>query len=695
MEKHLNERFFENGAWLHGGFTMIQKWLGDSEATQTLNRKKLGWLRTAHTSDIFFPMREVAIMIARQWLCKRSFDPRLPYHWINVFVLRQEEIQSQNKNATKDGSDKNEVGFINSSPREYTSADFYNEEETASTRIERSAKWAVASAGLDENSLYFERLGRTYWSYGKNDVAIETLLKAKKLPDPSWQLSQYLADAYAQKDETRLALEEMETVFAFRRADDELSPSGKAELIDDLKKAAGWYMKLSNAPDAVAKLEQAIRLDEHCYKSYYELFNLLNDTKQGPKAMRVLIDLDKAPAAQHEDLTKLGSMLLEYPRWIGEIESLENVLQAAKSHEVFDTILSALQKALDFAVNKNMDAYIVDLYLGHGLALASADKVNEYEINEYAHSALEQWEKCFQIGIKSEEWESQIKAIGAAKFIFNHYFSRAHAALELSNADTDDYTLSVKKMKDIAEAKCHNEFGLPPLRASLASFYASEGSQEKARELLVDDLRKAIDHLSIPVSDSTFEGYNTIAICLMHARDDLDAMSAWFLCGIGFVDSFYPKKCGQNQNEHEEGEERVTNSVVPAPEVSQALVKLPFYCDGRCNKTFTYADSLWFCKVCFEINFCDECLGKLQNGTLPRHICSADHQWLLVPSWLDELKATGKGRVRIGGVLKDGKREGGDIVTADEWLDTVKERWKLTLAKEDEQKQDDKETNAR
>lgn len=68
-------------------------------------------------------------------------------------------------------------------------------------------------------------------------------------------------------------------------------------------------------------------------------------------------------------------------------------------------------------------------------------------------------------------------------------------------------------------------------------------------------------------------------------------------------------------------------------------------------------------------------------------MCAADHEWLLVPSWLDEYEATGKGRVRVGGAMEDGKRIGGEIVSIEEWLDMIREQWGIKRSSEEEQDQ--------
>lgn len=679
LESHLHEGLLDHGGWLHHELTITQKWLSDSEATRELDRKNLEWLKEAPASDILFPMREMAFVIAGQWLCDRRLAPQSPYHWIHVFLLREEKAQSRNKNAVLEGSEGNQGSANESIQGEYTLADARHEAETASARINRCAQWAVVAAGLDEDSLFNERLGRTYLFYGKTDLAIERLREAKKLPNSSWQLSQCLADTYAQNDEIKMALVEIEASFGLRRGDHEITSSGKVEFINDLIKAAGWNMRLCNTSDAVTQLKEAIRLDEHYYTSYHELFRLLNDTGQGLEAMSVLVDMDTAPAAQHEGLTKLDSMLFEHRKWIGETQALEKVFQATKSHEAFGTILSALRNALEFAENEDMNTHKVDLHLGYGLALASADR-----FRGNAHSALDEWDKCLLNGIGSEEFTMRRMAIRAATLIFNYHFSQALAAREISTTNTDEYTISVQEMEDITARACHDESGERPLKGSLASFYAREGNQEKGRQLLTSDIRDGLDHLYDRSAYAAMCGYEKIANCLMHAGDHLDALSAWCVHGTRYISqSVSPKIPNQSPTGHKKGDGTIadTVAVVPANDTSKASERLLFFCDGPCGKWFTYNDRFWFCTVCNETCFCDDCLAQVQTGTLHTRVCAADHEWLCVPSFLAELKATGLDRVRAGGVVKDGRRVGGGVVSVEEWLDTVKRRWKIPLTK--------------
>jgi hypothetical protein len=83
------------------------------------------------------------------------------------------------------------------------------------------------------------------------------------------------------------------------------------------------------------------------------------------------------------------------------------------------------------------------------------------------------------------------------------------------------------------------------------------------------------------------------------------------------------------------------------------------------------------CKYCPNVSFDKECLDQLRAGTLPRHICDRDHEWLHIPKWSDveyEYFEVGKGRVRVGGEMRDGKRVGGHAVDVGTWLRYLAQR---------------------
>ncbi|KAG7009682.1 hypothetical protein G7Y79_00002g007970 [Physcia stellaris] len=519
--------------------------------------------------------------------------------------------------------------------------------ETASTSIERCSEWAVKAATIVKDSLFYERLGNTFFWFDQTDAAKEAFLKAKELPNHSWGLCKSLADVYAVRGETGLAIQEMDAIFAQLRAQDELGTTEKIMFLESLVEVADWEIKLANTSKAIARLEEAIQIDEHYYESYIKLFKIFNDTEQLPQALKILGDMHKAYDAEHKSLTKLSAMLLDYTRWLGGLEDLEQLLQVTNPHAVFNDILFALQTALTFAKDKNRDSDAVHLHLGYGIALA---RYGADDAEKRLDSAISQWGESYQIGLKSKDLYVQYSAIIAAKCIFNYHFSRARMASNQSS-DAIEYKFHVQRMEKLTEAEFKSYYEERPLRFSLASFYTLSRNREKAQNLLMNDLRAGLSLLSDDDLKNDIIGYEHIAKAHIerYIKDEPDRAERPF-------------------DVNGEGEQTDADVLATASQPSPS-------------------PDIWFCKVCDDVQFCDECLRKVQTGSLTRYVCAADHEWLLVPSWVDEYKATGKGRVRIGGVIEDGKRIGGEIVLIEEWLDTIREQWGIKRSSEEEQDQ--------
>ena len=588
--EHLDELFLFDGVGLHDGLIVIRDWLQDSVARKRLSRKALGWLKQADAEDLLYPWREIAAMIARKWLCDRSLDVLYPYKWISIFVLRQEEIKTERK-AADPMTHYNVRPKPSQEGKRFSTDEVQRREiETASTSIERCSEWAVKAATIVKDSLFYERLGNTFFCFDRTDAAKEAFLKAKELPSHSWGLCKSLADVCAERGETGLAIQEMDAVFAHLRAQDELGTTEKMIFLESLVEVADWEIKLANTSKAIAKLEEAIHIDEHYYESYFKLVKIFNDAEQLPQALKILGDMHKAYDAEHKSLTKLSAMLLDYTRWLGGLQYLEQLLQVTNPHDVFNDMLFALQTALTFAKDSDRDSDAVHLHLGYGIALAhySAD-----ETEKGLDSAISQWRESYQIGLKSEDFFVQYSAIVAAKCIFNYHFSRARMASNQS-PDATAYKIHVEQMEKLAEAAFKSQYEEHPLRFSLASYYTLSQNQEKAQKLLVNDLRAGLSLLSDDHPENDFMGYSHIAKAHMYTGDDCNALSAWSLLGPSerhIKDE--PNRAERPLDVNAEGKQTdadVASRSSPWPEDF-----FPFSCDGRCDNEFTFANSIWFC----------------------------------------------------------------------------------------------------
>ena len=635
IDSHLTADFFFFESWLDvDGVDAIHAWLCDSKARGKLDRKGHSWLEQMISGGKLKALKDIAVMVARHWLCYRKWSAELPFQWIDAYLdqVEREGGPGQIAGESKSGGDASGGSVVDSA-------------QTIRTRVLRAVKWTETEAGITGNSLSYERRGDTYLSFREIGVSteeirlseeetalsIEEYSTAKKYPNSSWQVSEGLANAYAKSGKKKSAVEEMESVFLNLRNKDGVTPDEKASLVRDLIISAKWQAELHNTDDAVSKLCEAIRLDEHHYLGYYELLKVYVDTDQGSEALRVLNEMRTEPAKDTK-LTRLEALFMEFLEW-KEDKSLvyfEKVFHATRHDDMFKVILQTLEGRLTSARETKAISNQIKLLLCHGVALA------HYSAEEKGlEAALTHWTECCKLTAQCESWEDCSSVLSAATHVLNYHFSQAESP---SNSFETRVAELTGFMGDVPDTFTFGQ----PFHQLLGGFYSLMGKQDTVQKLLLNDIKTGIDFLSDDDPENDFIGYEMMGNVLLHTADELNALSAWYLFGSS---------------------------------LSQLKNGSHLSCDGGCNRSIPVDSAYWLCKVCYDTAFDDECMEHLRSGTLDHYVCSRHHQWLRIPSWLEEFKETGKGRVRVGGEFKDGKRMGGQIVAVEEWLDMVREKW--------------------
>ncbi|KAL6713602.1 hypothetical protein ACLMJK_009067 [Lecanora helva] len=335
--------------------------------------------------------------------------------------------------------------------------------------------------------------------------------------------------------------------------------------------------------------------------------------------------------------------------------------------EVFQVIIQGLDNLLIYTRQKDLTTQWIALLLIRAIATA------RYNISGIrSGSAIGYWQESFGLGMKSHDWEARDYALKASNRIFMQILDQVRSSL----GSPEEKNTHVKSLQALADSACSLHFNERPLRLPLASYYSSVGRQDIAKGFLEHEMRTAISLLSDDYPENDKEGYTKIAQILTHIHDDFNALSAWSLCGPN--ERFNEDGGIQTQDaEESRPEHNIASPKLEATPIAQPAEPMYRSCDGLCDKELTFADSLWFCKVCNDVQFENQCLQKLRDGTLPFYVCSPNHDFLHVPSWVDEYQATGKGRVRVGGELIDGRRVGDSIVPVEQWLDTIKKDWNI------------------
>ncbi|CAF9936907.1 MAG: hypothetical protein HETSPECPRED_010494 [Heterodermia speciosa] len=705
IKRHLTSNFFYDESWLSEfEIDAMHRWLLDSDARDKLDRKRLKWLTQVVMNDKTLALKDTATMIARQWLCYRTWAAKDPFNWLDVF-LDQCVKTAQDRRTIEDRG--NSDGPV-SSDGEHGTMGSKNELTEGPmpyrARIQRAIEWADNELKLPKDSLWYERVGDTYLYYDETEQSIDAFLKAKELSKDDWKPSQRLAKAYAMSENLDLALQEMESVLSHLRRNQELTGDETPNLVENLIQAAKW--QVGNIPGSIAKLREAIAHDNYSYHSQCELLKVFIQTGQNFETLKLLDEMN-TNSTKDGDITQLEAMLVNCSQEDIPLLFFENVFHVIREQVMFHTVQKTMERALTSARETKANANLSNLLLCLGVALA------RYSGEDKRHEALGHWRESYELGFQYGE---EIIASAAARYTFNVYFSET-----LSNRDAGrELETCVEMVKKLGESTSSSYYARG-LRLRLGSYYIMLGRQEAAQKLLLNDMRTAMDLLVDEYPENDYIGYLEIAEILMHTGDDLNALSAWSLYGPSERRKEYNAK-NTNEDESPKGEEaqdtceeaqdtyadaeaegtkdygetsaeHPTQSEAPSPKPGSSsdgdAVGFSIYCDGLCNKPLTWASSLWKCKVCDDVDFEDECLEKLKKDTLTRFVCSPDHDWLYIPSWVDEYRATGKGRVRIGGELVDGKRIGGRIVSVEEWLDTIRKKWGIEKSRSSTQNDDE------
>lgn len=247
------------------------------------------------------------------------------------------------------------------------------------------------------------------------------------------------------------------------------------------------------------------------------------------------------------------------------------------------------------------------------------------------------------------------------------------------------------------------------VRALLGRYYSAVGEVEKAREELRPAVDVGIKLLSDEDPENDYQGYRKLGDAFMDFRDDANAIAAWSMIQPteGLPNVLAPSETspapaphngvvnGDSQKTivngtvvepalglHLNGEERTGADTdgMPSPQPpplrranTSRIARSPqgplsYNCDGRCGKRWTYADDVYICRECIDVQFDAPCLEKLRQGNIGRDICDPTHDFMHVPSWdLQSLKRAQEGKVLVGD----------QVLKVDAWLEGIKREWGL------------------
>lgn len=474
----------------------------------------------------------------------------------------------------------------------------------------------------------------------------------------------------------------------------------KSSIIHNLSCLAGWREQLSQPEVAIKCYEEIFAVDPGNAAAQVDIIKVLLSMKDEDRTRKMLEKMSNEKA-NDLDLSQLAAILRLLAHEDDSDAIFNSIFLATHKTSFFGTLLQHLNSAIDFAEleKRTYDRALLLLY--KGIAIYHYDQRDE----RTPDIALTLWEEVASLNSTEGRWWNVNKT--TFRLISSYHFLKARIA--------SDPTIHIKKMEENSSRRFGTGYTDSYARSYLGAYYALTGQPAKAKEVLMADMKTGLALLSDEDDWNDYQGYRQLSETLMHSGDDLHALSAWSL--LGPTDGFDAPSQDQTLHEVTVASDTVTSDGpdlsikdqredIPAedpdlanqtatnieiiqppstPQPSAPTVSptpprrsgnLGNSCDGACGTVWPYADDFYCCKICSDVQLCPNCLPKLQAGTLRTFVCHPKHEWLHVPKWHDEdFPETRLGKVKVGGMLVDGGRVGGEAVSVEEWLNIVRDGW--------------------
>ncbi|KAJ5623734.1 hypothetical protein N7510_000043 [Penicillium lagena] len=613
-------RLWMRRSWLYEDdrVDMVLKWLKDSAVTKNLPEKDMAWVKSLSSkskpdADL---LEHIAKFMAHKWLQTSDWNVAELFYWVNAY-----------SNKTEDPRPK----------------------KIPASRFHEVAEWGRQCLGLD--SLGYEEtqnVARTLREFGKLDDAVETFKRASSLQEDTWFARWGLARAYNLQGKFALAVETLEAVKAsiengkFKR-----DKPGKSlhKLNQDL---AWWYKEAGYVEKALDLYESILQEHPDDYWSVFGMTVVLHD-KGGYTQLVELLEHLKKSKDEDTGLDRRTRIFHEFywsDDYHGTIAAAGKMLNGSGITTLKDSYRTAVDAAVE-RVQLAKDQRNREREKGAKEIMAMLKYhcakffYHNYTCTEEKEMALSMWVQIIQLDETDMSLFLERAKLYATRALSSLYFESALQAgqdTELANKYIDhlEHLATLKLDRNLTD-----EMKEKYPRQLLARYYALREKMEKTKSVIGPFVKFNIDLLSDDNPSNNWQGCHGLAAHFMFAGQDDDSLAAWSL--------IVPIQEDEDADATKELEGPIGNA-----------------CDGRCGTNWTYANDMFICRVCADVQFDEGCLRKLREGTLELQVCSKSHEMLHVPEYDEEkLRKIGKGNVMVGQ----------EVMAVKDWIQKIKHDW--------------------
>lgn len=437
------------------------------------------------------------------------------------------------------------------------------------------------------------------------------------------------------------------------------------------------------------EIDLYVRLEQYslALESSQKYFRLNRDSIS--TAQMIIWFLSEDPERQHEIIIflkelqadvvpKTGlSRLVQFPDGsyiLDDSDTYSVAVQVARKTGDLDLIRETLLASIKSAKASNDVGYL----LCH-LALLTRQEYRDEP------TAVRIWEHVIELNHRSPITSGSSSAtLMASRNLEVVYYDRALEA----ERDSLRRKSGIKMLENIAKglptsAKIVEEdtpFALTTHHTTLVlgQLYQMIGAKSKARECFEIHVRLAVDLLTDDTAENDSQGYWILFSVFIRVKDDENAFAAISLLWPKMLFSIHETTEGNGDgipefdvdisgNNYEDGH-KSAHINTDTGEASSAIRThdqsgLSYSCD-ECNRDFTKLSGLYTCRVCYNVDFCGDCIKLVKEGTTKILQCNPKHEFLLMPSLLNQPP---EGYVRH-------KDKDIPITT---WIEQIKKEWEI------------------
>ncbi|KAJ5437885.1 uncharacterized protein N7458_008883 [Penicillium daleae] len=619
------------------------RWLQDSAVTKNISEEQRKWIKSLSSksepdADL---LEHIGRVLARNWLQSGSVDVAFRFNAVHGYITKIENCKD---------------------PKIERLTNDLDAEQIQASQITDAAKWAQARIGLD--SLGYEEnrnLARTLQLFGKYDEAIEQFKLTSTLAEDNWVLQWGLADCYAGRNEFSTAIEILE---AAKKGIETGARGNTEELKDELaemnRNLAEWNKELGRSEITLAIYEKLLQEIPNDYDTALAFMTLLHTQGNYQRLLEFLQSLkDSTDASSGFDRRTQNFHTHHY-----RDEYHEALFASVRSDREFNLVFESYEAAITAAKARvaegrkacrpaeEWSAHLCQIDLMHQVALLCYN--NSARNPDRVEFAINQWLQILQINGTDDLLIEGKQAVARSQL--------AIVCFEKARQYPDTAAIYLERLETVAALKSMEDlgYGTHPARL-LARYYALQGDEQNTKNSLRGYIKLNLDLLSDDDPLNDWQGYHGLALHLMFAGQDADALAAWSL--ITPYDA--------TENAGNSGSSNTTERKLEGP--------LKDICSGGCGTYWTFADNFYICKYCNYVEFDQQCLDDIQNGTIKLKSCNKDHEMLHVPAYDPvERQRIGEGNVKVGE----------EILPVDKWLQRICEEWGITSAEDSKQRED-------